>query len=53
MLGFLVDAGLKSTVGGTTLQSMMKDDSNDTPQPIGECQVSFPLQWIKDYPGLS
>ena len=53
MLGLLVDAGLKSTVGGTTLQSMMKDDSNDTPQPICECQVDFPLQWIKDYPGLS
>ena len=30
-----------------------QDDSNDTPQPIGECQVSFPLLWVKDYPGLS
>ena len=30
-----------------------QDDSNDTPQPVGECQVSFPLLWIKDYPGLS
>ena len=29
------------------------DDSNNTPQPIGECQVDFPLLWIKDYPGLS
>ena len=25
----------------------------DTPQPIGECQVDFPLLQIKDYPGLS
>ena len=53
MLGLLVDAGLKTTVGGTTLQSIMKDGSNDTPQPICECLVSFPLLWIKDYPGLS
>ena len=30
-----------------------QDDSNDTPQPICECQVDFPLLWIKDYPGLS
>ena len=30
-----------------------QDDSNDTPQPIGECQVDFPLLWIKAYPGLS
>ena len=30
-----------------------QDDSNDTPQPIGEFQVDFPLLWIKDYPGLS
>ena len=30
-----------------------QDDSNDTPQPICECQVNFPLLWIKDYPGLS
>ena len=28
-------------------------DSNDTPQPIGECQVIFPLLWVKAYPGLS
>ena len=28
-------------------------DSNDTPQPICECQVDFPLLWIKAYPGLS
>ena len=30
-----------------------QDDSNDTPQPIRECQVDFPLLWIKAYPGLS
>ena len=24
-----------------------QDDSNDTPQPIGECQVRFSLQWIR------
>ena len=30
-----------------------QDDSNDTPQTICECQVDFPLMWIKDYPGLS
>ena len=30
-----------------------QDDSNDTPQPIFEFQVDFPLLWIKDYPGLS
>ena len=30
-----------------------RDDSNDTPQPICECQVDFPLLWIKAYPGLS
>ena len=30
-----------------------QDDSNDTPQPICEFQVDFPLLWIKDYPGLS
>ena len=29
------------------------DNSNDTPQSIGGCQVDFPLLWIKDYPGLS
>ena len=23
------------------------------PQPMCECQVDFPLLWIKDYPGLS
>ena len=28
-------------------------DSNDTPQPIGEFQVDFPLLWIKANPGLS
>ena len=28
-------------------------NSNDTPQPIDECQVDFPLLWIKDFPGLS
>ena len=30
-----------------------QDDSNDTPQPISEFQVDFPLLWIKAYPGLS
>ena len=30
-----------------------QDVSNDTPQPIGECQVGFPLLWIKAFPGLS
>ena len=30
-----------------------QDESNDTPQPIWEFQVDFPLLWIKDYPGLS
>ena len=30
-----------------------QDDSNDTPQPICEFQVDFPLLWIKDHPGLS
>ena len=30
-----------------------QDDSNDTPQPICECQVDLPLLWIKAYPGLS
>ena len=30
-----------------------QDDSNDTPQPIREFQVGFPLLWIKAYPGLS
>ena len=23
------------------------------PHKLGECQVDFPLLWIKDYPGLS
>ena len=30
-----------------------QDDSRDTPQPISKFQVSFPLLWIKAYPGLS
>ena len=30
-----------------------QDDLNDTPQPICEFQVDFPLLWIKAYPGLS
>ena len=29
------------------------DDSKDTPQPICEFQVDFPLLWIKAYLGLS
>ena len=45
----------------TTLQSIMnaklsrayQDDSNNTPQPIFEFQVDFPLLCIKAYPGLS
>ena len=31
----------------------LQDDSNDTPQPICECQVDFPLLRIKAYPSLS
>ena len=27
--------------------------ANDTPQPICEFQVDFPLLWMKDYPGSS
>ena len=27
-----------------------QDDSNNTPQPICEFQVSFPILWIKAYP---
>ena len=38
---------------GTAMQRAHQDDSNDTPQPVGECQVDFPLLWIKAYPGLS
>ena len=30
-----------------------QDESNNTPKPIFECQVSIPLLWIKDYSGLS
>ena len=30
-----------------------QNDSNDTPQPICEFQVDFPLLWIKADPGLS
>ena len=30
-----------------------QDNSNDTPQPMSECQVDFYLLWIKAYPGLS
>ena len=30
-----------------------QDHSNDTPQPICESQVDFPLLWIKAHPGLS
>ena len=30
-----------------------QDDSRDTPQPISEFQVSFPLLWIKTYWGTS
>ena len=38
---------------GTAMKTANQDDSNDTPQPLVECQVDFPLLWIKDYPGLS
>ena len=38
---------------GTAMKWAHQDDSNDTPQPICEFQVDFPLLWIKDYPGLS
>ena len=53
-----IGGGVKGRITRTTLQSVMnaklskhrfwhcqahRDDSNDTPQPIGECQVSFPL----------
>ena len=37
----------------TAMKRAHQDDSNDTPKPICECQVDFPLQWIKEYPGLS
>ena len=37
----------------TAMKRAHQDDLNDTLQPISECQVSFPLLWIKDYPGLS
>jgi len=30
-----------------------QEDSNNTPQPICDFQVGFPLLWIKAYPGLS
>ena len=30
-----------------------QDDSKNTPQPICEFQVNFPLLWIEGYPGLS
>ena len=32
---------------------LYQDNLNDTPQPICEFQVGFPLLWIKAYPGLS
>ena len=35
------------------LKQAHQDDSIDTPQPISEFQVDFPLLWMKDYPGLS
>ena len=34
----------------TKTGSSRRFNSNDTPQPIGDCQVDFPLLWIKDYP---
>ena len=33
--------------GFDTAQRAHQDDSNDTPQPICECQVSFPILWIR------
>ena len=35
----------------TAMKTAHQDDSNDTPQPICEFQVGFPLLWIKDKPG--
>ena len=32
---------------GSSRQRAHQDDSNDTPQPIGECQVSFHLLRIR------
>ena len=32
---------------------LIKDDSNNTPQPLCEFQVGFPLLWIEARPGLS
>ena len=32
------------------LKQAHQDNSSDTPQPICECQVDFPLLWIKVYP---
>ena len=29
------------------IRTAHQDNSNDTPQPIGECHVSFPLLWIR------
>ena len=37
----------------TAMKKAHQDDSNNTPQPICDCQVDFPLLWIKAYPGLS
>ena len=37
----------------TAMKTAHKDDSNDTSQPMCECQVDFDLLWIKAYPGLS
>ena len=43
----------KAKVMTLPLKRAHQDESNDTPQPVGECQVRFPLLWIKAYPGLS
>ena len=32
---------------GTAMKMGSHDDSNDAPQPIGECQVNFPLLRIR------
>ena len=31
----------------TAIKTVHQDDSNDTPQPVGERQVSFPLLRIR------
>ena len=49
----MMNANQSAKVLTLLLKWAHQDDSNNTPQPICECQVAFPLLWIKDYPGLS